>query len=189
MPSLIRKDKIASENGGTHTTRNNIVRHKNRCPVGTLYYPKCPNFSNKWKDDLNYHIAKKHSVSRPSITHKCKVCHAGFPKFYALRHHKNTQHGTQIAFEASRIDVEDIVGGNAGDDQALGKELESCNHLLTDTEMENGRHKVFNFAMSSFDYSVLNDKLDYVLKELKCAEKVNLAFGFVLRNLEDGMCR
>ena len=75
------------------------------------------------------------------------------------------------------------------DDQSLREELESCKHLLTDTEMDNGRHRVFNFAMSSLDISLLNDKLDYVLKELKCAAKVNIAFGFVLKNIEDGMCR
>ena len=72
------------------------------------------------------------------------------------------------------------------DDQSLREELESCKHFLTDTEMENG---VFNFAMSSFDISLLNDNLDYLFKELKCAAKVNLAFGFVLKNFEDGMCR
>ena len=55
--------------------------------------------------------------------------------------------------------------------------------------MENGRHRVFNFAMSSFDMSLLNNKLDYVFKELKCAAKVNLAFGFVLKNIEDAICR
>ena len=43
--------------------------------------------------------------------------------------------------------------------------------------------------MSSFDVSLLNDKLDYVFKELKCAAKVHFAFGFVLKNIEDGMCR
>ena len=37
--------------------------------------------------------------------------------------------------------------------------------------------------------SLLNDKLDYVCNEMKCAAKVNLAFGFVLKNIEDGMCR
>ena len=67
--------------------------------------------------------------------------------------------------------------------------MESCKHFMSDTEMENGRHRVFNFAMLSFDISLLNDKLDYVFKELKCAAKVNLAFGFVLKNIEDGMCR
>ena len=49
--------------------------------------------------------------------------------------------------------------------------------------------RVLDFAMSSFNMSLLNDKLDYVFKELKCAAKVNLAFGFVLKNIEDGMCR
>ena len=43
--------------------------------------------------------------------------------------------------------------------------------------------------MSSFDMSLLNEKPDYVFKELKCAAKVNLAFGFVLKKIEDGMCR
>ena len=55
--------------------------------------------------------------------------------------------------------------------------------------MENGGHSVFNFAGSSFDISSPNDKLDYVFKELNCAAKVYLAFGFVLKNIEDGMCR
>ena len=31
--------------------------------------------------------------------------------------------------------------------------------------------------------------LVYVFKELKCAAKINLAFGFVLKKIEDGMCR
>ena len=48
---------------------------------------------------------------------------------------------------------------------------------------------VFNFAMSSFNVPLVNDKLDYVFKGLKCAAKVNLAFGLILKNIEDGMCR
>ena len=75
------------------------------------------------------------------------------------------------------------------DDQSLREDLQSCKHFLTDTEMENGRHRVFNFVMSSFNMPLLNDKMDYVFKELRCAVKVNLAFGFVLKNVEDGLCR
>ncbi len=67
--------------------------------------------------------------------------------------------------------------------------MQSCKYFLTDTEMENRRHRVFNFAISSFDMSLLYDKLDYVFKELKCFAKINLAFGFILKNNEDGMCR
>ena len=168
--------------------KNNNVRHKKRCSAGTLHCTQCPNFSKLSRDDLNYLVAKKQSVPRPPITYKCKLCHhTEFPGFYALRQHKNTQHGKQIGFGASNIDVEDIKGDV--DDQSLREELESCRHFLTDPEMEKGRCRVFNFGMSSFDISLLNDKLDYVFKELKGAAKVNLAFGFVLKNFEDGMCR
>ena len=60
------------------------------------------------------------------------------------------------------------------DDQSLREELESCKHFLSDTEIKNGGHRVFNFAMSSFDISLLNDKLDYVFKELRYAENLTL---------------
>ena len=83
--------------------------------------------------------------------------------------------------------MEDIVGDV--DDHSLRGELKSCEHFLADTEMENGRHRVFNFAMSSFDMSLLNDKLDYVFKKLKCAAEVNVAIGFLLKKIEEGMCR
>ena len=168
-------------------TRINLSRHKLRCSGGALYCPKYPNFSTKSREYLNYHIPKKHSVLRPSITYECKLCHAEIPGFYALRQHKYTQHGTQIGFGANNIDVENIVV--AVDDQSLREELASCKHFLTDTELKNGRHRLLNFAISYFDVSLFNDKLDYVFKELKCAAKVNLASGFVLKNFEDGMCR
>ena len=148
MPSLNRNEGVTCEKCGVQITRINLSRHKKRCSAGTLYCTQCPNFSALSQDDLNYHITKKHSVLRPSITYKCKLCHAEFPGIYALRQHKNTQHGTQIGFGVSNIDVEDIVGDV--DDQKWKAELESCKHFLTDTEMENGRHRVFNFAMSFF---------------------------------------
>ena len=47
-----------------------------------------------------------------------------------------------MGFGASNIDVEDIV--RDVDDRTLREELESCKQFLTDSEMENGRHRVFN---------------------------------------------
>ena len=41
--------------------------------------------------------------------------------------------------------MEDIVGDV--DDQKLRKDVESCKHFSTGTEMESGRHRVFKFAM------------------------------------------
>ena len=75
------------------------------------------------------------------------------------------------------------------DDADLKEELQGCQHFLVDSELEKGRHRVLNFTMSTFDNSLINKKLDLVFKGLKCAAKVNLAFGFVLKNVEDGSCR
>ena len=116
------------------------------------------------QNDLNYHITKKQSVPKLDITFKCKVCYQDFPGFYAFHRLKNIQHGPKMGYGASNIDVEDILG--YVDDQFLRVELESCKHFLTDTEMENGGHRVFSVAMTSFDMSLLNDDLDYVFREL-----------------------
>ena len=186
-PSLNRYEKVKCENCGNQTTKPNLAHHKKSCSAGTMHCSECLNFFTTSQNNPIYHITKKHSAPKPEITFKCKLCYEEFPSFYALRQHKNTQHGTQVGFGASNIDVEDVVGDV--DDQSLREEMESCKHFLTDTEMENGRHRVFNFAMSSFNMSLLNDKRDYVFKELKCAAKINLAFGFLLKNNEDGMCR
>ena len=130
MPALDRNVKVTCETCGTSVTKQRKSRHKSRCSGGRLYCPKCPNFSTKSRGDLYYHIAKQHSAAGPSKTYKCKLCHQDFTGFYALRQHKNTQHGTQIEFRANNIDVEDIVG--AVDVQSLREELESWKHFLTD---------------------------------------------------------
>ena len=187
MLSLNGNEKITFENCGTSVTKINLSRHKTRCNGGALYCPKCPNFSTKSKEDLNYQIAKQHSLPRPSITYKCKLCHAEFPGFYALRHHKNTQHGTQTGFGASNYDVEDIVGDV--DDQSLREKLQSCRHFLVDSEIQKGRHSVFNFAVNNLAAQVIEEKLDRVLDKLKCVAKPNLALGFILKNIEDGIFR
>ena len=66
MPALDRNVKVTCENCGTLVTKKNLSRHNSRCSDGTLYCIKCPNFSNKSSDVLNYHIAKQHSAAGPS---------------------------------------------------------------------------------------------------------------------------
>ena len=187
MPALDGNVKVTCENCGTSVTKKHLSRHKWRCSGGTLYCSKCPNFSTKSRDDLNYHIAKQHSVAVPSKTYKCNLCHAEFPGFYALRQHKNTQHGTQIGFGGSNIDVDDLVGYVG--DQSLREELHSCRHFLVDSEIQKGRHSVFNFVVNNLTAQLIEEKLDCVLDKLKCVAKLNLALGFILKNIEDGKFR
>ena len=89
-PFSNRYEKVTCENCGTQTTKPILVRHKKSWSAGTLYCNQCPNFSTKSQNDLNYHIAKKHSAPKPDVTSKCKLCYQEFPGFNALRQHRNT---------------------------------------------------------------------------------------------------
>ena len=53
--------------------------------------------------------------------------------------------------------------------------------------METGRHRVFNFAMELLDALFLSQKLDTVFEKLNCAEKLNVAFGLLLKNEKMGL--
>ena len=187
MPALDGNVKVTCENCGTSVTKQHLSRHESRCSGGTLCCTQCLNFSTKSRDDLIYHIAKQHSAPRPSITYKCKLCHVEFPGYYALRQHKNAQHGTQFGFGASNINVEDIVGDV--DDQSLREELHSFRHFLVDSEIRKGRHRVFNFVVNNLTALVIEEKLDRLLDKLKCVAKLNLALGFILKNIVDGKFR
>ena len=184
MPALDRRIKVTCGNCGTSVTKNQLSRQKLRCSGGTLYFSKRPNFSTKSRDDLNYHIAKKHATPRTKNTHKCKIGFKEFSGFYALRQHKTSEHGLQM--RSAELDVSNLLDD---DDANLKEELQACQHFLVDCELEKGRHRVFNFAMSTFDNSLITKKLDLVFKGLEFAAKVNLAFGFVPKNVEHGSCR
>ena len=183
-PSLNRNEKVTCENCGTQTRKPNLGRHKKSCSAGTLYCTLRRNFSTKSQNYLNYHVAKKHNAPKLDITFKCKFCFQEFPGFYALRQHRNTQHGTQIGSRTTDVDVEHIVE-DVGDHR-LREELRSCQHFLVDSELGRTRHKVFNYSVETLNEAIVNEKLDHFFNSLKCAAKVNLAYGFILKNIEDG---
>ena len=85
------------------------------------------------------------------------------------------------------MDVEHIAGDV--EDHRLRDELRSCQHFLVDSELERARHKVFNYALENVNAEIVDEKLDRFFNNLKCAAKVNLAFGFILKNIEDGRFR
>ena len=88
--------------------------------------------------------------------------------------------------KSAEFDVNNFLEDNDAD---LKEEHQACQHFLVDSEHEKGRHRVFNLATSTFDNSLINEKLDLVFKGLECAAKVNLAFVFPLKYFDDGSCR
>ena len=75
------------------------------------------------------------------------------------------------------------------DENSLKEKLESCKHFLVDSGIGNERNRVYNIAMDTLDPKFLLGKLNFLFDSLKCAAKLSVAFGFVLKNVEDGSCR
>ena len=78
-------------------------------------------------------------------------------------------------------------GGEYG--QKLNEELNACQHVLVDKEMEHGRYNVFIFQMSNFDTKIINVKFGEVFNMLIFAAKIIIALGFALQNNETGKYR
>ena len=86
----------------------------------------------------------------------------------------------QIGSGTKNVDAEHIMGDV--EDHKLREELRFCQHFLVDSELETARHKVFNYAIENLNAKAADEKLDKFFNNLKCAAKVNLAFGFILKN-------
>ena len=97
----------------------------------------------------------------------CTVCLEEFPSFYSLEQHKRRKHGTstKVGTKSSEklkkvLESEEMEKDN----EQLQQKLSACQHFFDDTEMGNGTHQVF--------------------ENFNCAAKVNLALGFILRNVD-----
>ena len=74
------------------------------------------------------------------------------------------------------------------EDHSLREGLRSCQDFLVDSELERARHKVFNYAVETLNETIVNEKFDHFFNGLKCAAKMNLGFGFILKII-DGVFR
>ena len=150
-----------------------------------LYRTESPNFSTTSQVDLDHHITEKQPRVQTENTYKCKNCIQDFSGFYAPQKHRSSQH--RIRIRTSNLDRDTFLEDtNEGE---LKEESNSCNHLFVDSEFDKRGHFVFNFFISSSNNSILNEIIHHALNQWKRAAKVNLAFGVVLNNIEDGTCR
>ena len=114
-----------------------------------------------------------------------------FPSFYSLQQHKRRKHGTSTKIGTkSSESLKEVLESEQLDknSEQLQQELSACQHFFDNTEMENGRHRVFKFKLSKLDPSETNEKKQ-VFEKLNCAAKRNLPLGFILRNVDTDECR
>ena len=95
-------------------------------------------------------------------THKCKIVFKKFSGFYALRQQKTSEYGIQM--KSAEFDENNLL---KDDDADLKEKFQACQHFPVDSELEKERHRVFSFAISTFDSSLFIRKLDLVFKGLE----------------------
>ena len=83
-----------------------------------------------------------------------------FPSYYSLQQHRRKEHGRKQRKPSDTVaNLNKIVEEEGENGEKLKEELSARQHFLVDTEMENGRHKVFNFQMSKLDAEIINEIL------------------------------
>ena len=168
MPALNRNEKVKCEECGQEYRRSDNARHRKRCEKQEEHKCSKCHFYTKNKEEMNYHVAKKHIPASCKQSMGCSSCEQEFPSYYSLQQHRRKKHGAKQRKPSDTVaDLNKIVEDEGEDGEKLKEELGACQNFLVDTEMEYG--EVFN-------------KLD-------SAAKINIALGFVLRNNETGKYR
>ena len=180
MLSLTCNEKTTCGKCGTQIRKLNLARHKKGCSAGTLYCTHCPNFAKKSQNDLNHHIAKN-TVPKTCRSLKMNTLLFRVSRVHALRQHKKTQYGFPI--KATNVELDDI--NSEIYDSNLREELRSSQPFLVDSELERARHKVFNYAVKSFNKAIVNEELDHFFNIWKLAVKVNSAFMLILKKIDN----
>ena len=170
-----------------HKQKGSILYNKKRCFVRNIYCHNCLNFSTTIQVELIYSIVKQQNV-KFNVTSNCKVCHTKILGFFPpgeteSREHSTKQLGTRLHCPRVGPILNDPISAN------VEKEKCAYQQFLVDWELEQGDHVTFNFALETFSIKKLNSKLDDVFCHLKYAAKVIVAFGFVIKNIEDSRCR
>ena len=189
MPTLNRNEKIKCGDCGNLDIRQNAARHRKRCAKGVVSCPDCK-YSTYNQQEMNYHMAKMHAPSRSKQSTVCSSCEQEFSSYYSLQQHRRKEHGAKQRKPSDTLaDLNEIVEEEGEDGEKLKEELSACQHFLVNTEMENGRPKVFYFQMSKLDTKIINEKLEEVFNKLDSAAKINIALDFVIPNIETGEYR
>ena len=75
--------------------RQNAARHRKRCEKQKEH--KCPNchFYTKSKEEISYHVAKKHAETSSKQSTVCPSCEQEFASYYSLQQHRRKEYGAK----------------------------------------------------------------------------------------------
>ena len=95
MPALNRTEKVKCEKCGDEYRRSDAARYRKRCEKQEER--KCPNcnFYTKSKEELGYHVAKKHAQPSSKQSTACPSCEQELPSYYSLQRHRRKEYGAK----------------------------------------------------------------------------------------------
>ena len=131
-------------------------------------------------------LQKKHTSSQPKTIYICQLCQV-FAGFQLARLHRQKIHNVEAVLESKIIDITDLV--RPIDNESLMEELQTCKHFPVDSEIKTAGHRVFIFAKETLHGHTVSQKLVTVCEKQNCAAKLNVVFGFVIKDVEDETCR
>ena len=155
--------------------KSNFARHKQ---THQFQCTECPaSFTSSKK--LTYHSAAKHSTKSSNPKFHCFLCDLSFLTFNRLSYHKRITHGENRQKSSENVD---LYSFQCSDPHFL-QELRSVQHFLVDSKIEFRKKTVYNFRLTEYRPTFINEKLSEIFNELNCAVKINLSLGFVLHDL------
>ena len=125
------------------------ARHHKSCQAGIISCPDCKYFTYN-QQELNYHVAKKHASLTSKQPTVCSSCKKESPSYYSLQKHRRKERKTSDTVEQ----LNKIVEEEGENGEKIKDELSACQYFLRDTELENGRHEVFNFSNVKVRYQI-----------------------------------
>ena len=142
-------------------------------------------FLLKVKRGFKYQLAKHHARQNKKLSTVCTTCLEEIQSFNSLQRHKRRKHGTstKVGTKSSEKLKEELESEKMDQiNEQLQQELCSCQHF-DNTEIENGRYRLFNFKLSKLDLSEIIGKLKEVFEKLNCAAKINLSSGIYFTSI------
>ena len=128
---------------------------------------------------MTYYSAAKHSTKSSKTKFQCFLCDLSFLTFNRLSYHKRISHGESRQKSSENVD---LYSFQCSDPQFL-QELRSVQHFLVDSKIVFRKKIVYNFRLTEYSPTFINEKLTKIFNELNRAVRINLSLGFVLHDL------
>ena len=144
--------------------RQHAARHRKSCQAGIISCPDCKYLTcKKARNGLSGGQKRAPSFSKQSTV--CLSCEKEFSSNYSLQQHRRKELGAKQRRPSDTVaDLSKIVEEEGEDGEKTKLDLSACQHFVVDTEMENGRHEVFNFQMSKLDNKIIVNREEFFNK-------------------------